>query len=744
MKNACLTLFIFICLTGHSPGYSLVNSDYKTLNQQIKINIDKSFNAKPAQTQLATYLQSNNPEIKKGMKLILQEDIYNDKSNDKNYALYLLLYMLSKNAFIKDDSISMALVLANNYLYSIADINTQREIKKDIIKHFIYYKKILAYQKTFSINYNLSIVPLIPKICWAYRVRAFRAPHRSKKLDLRTYREFIDRIETLEQVHRLIKKLNLNQSHSLLGLAAHLESFVRRKDKLCYRAKINVHEKRFKRNPKNENSRQAIQEYKRGEYEKFYFGKKRRWDLFQWLNYQMRRYQKGQRFKGDCVTATTIQMNLYKALGIPSFANQIWSVNPYFYHHNSPFFYNVFFQRWNSIQTPSEDKQGYYNYFYKPIYHHKLYELYGKGFRREGRLKIFNYYWPGEKASYTQVVHLRKKGIENKHLEKIFFSRTTQQSGFIFNTKSAPVKLNDDDGDGILNKLEKKMKLNPKSIDSDNDGFADLWEIEMGHDPLNAQNPPKKNIVALDGISKHEISQFNTHIVYSPANDYNADTEIHDVKSLTAKQIGGFLYVAVSFYNDITKNKRNVHTLRFIGKGKGEGHHYFQWVRNKCKEYVFENRNGKKKLKFLQKRPWEMAKLKDAEFLIPLSYFKKYQTLFCFYQSTGIKNGKKSNHADYSKALRIELIPNKRYNAAIALLKRQKKYVDPKNDYKGKKNIYDLKSMRAAIKNKKLYIGVDYYNDPGSLKHKIHTIDLRDSKNKKNAVVLSNLETFSM
>ena len=278
-------------------------------------------------------------------------------------------------------------------------------------------------------------------------------------------------------MHVWVKELNLYSFQSLTKVAYILEDFAKG-DNLCYRAKLDTHIRRLKEDPDDLNSREAIKEFEQSGDTIFYFGEERRIDHLEWLNYQVNLFKTAGQFKGDCSTMTTIQLNMYKAAGIPALGNQIYSLNPFYYHHNSPMYYNHFIGAWQSIQFPSEDSQGYYNYIRRPIWHHRLIEEFGKEVNSEGQYKIYDNWWIGEYCSFEEVFALRKGGFPQKPFESFFRTIKSFESKQIYNSNTTLYK--DSDYDKIPDKYEKSLGLSNIKFDSDGNGLSDLWEVENG------------------------------------------------------------------------------------------------------------------------------------------------------------------------------------------------------------------------------------------------------------------------
>ena len=720
-----ITLFVFFSF-GPLEIFAAKSAELiPLLAAQIKKIQNPPFSKKDAIKELKKYIGKETPELTKGLQMILlpQED---QNTIKQNYALELFLYLLTQKAYREDDPITIALALANNYLYSVADKEAKKAILRDSMAHYRYYLKILDWQKkVLSIKYELSKVPLIPKIYWAYRVRGMDRLKKGQALTLNHYQEFVDSIANLEKMHDMVKKLNLSQYESLVNLAQNLEFFARSGEQLEYRCDIDCVKNRLSKDPDDKNLQNALKEYERGEYETFYYGKKRRWDHFAWLNYQLKRYENQGKFRGDCVTITTIQSNLYKAAGIPSFSNQIYSINPKFYHHNSPYFYNPYFKRWNSVQGPVEDEKGYYNYFDIPIWHHYIYEKYGRNQKTLSWKEIQDNFWRGESASYQQVIHFRKRGFEDAHFEEFFLSMKTLEKGIIYNSKTAPAKLSDQDGDGILDDFESFYATNPGKADSDGDGISDLYEIEKGSEPLKASVRPSGEVF-LDGLSQFEVEKHKITLRTSPAGDAKANGQIFDVAFIGAKKIEDFVYVAVGFHNDITANKRDTHTLRITSVP--DGRHYFVQIQDgRTNLYHFTEKNGKRELEHSGRWNFPLGRLNQVEIQVPLKHFKDSKALIVYYQASGVLDGKGTNGADYSSPIRVALEEPDRAKL-MGQIPWQHDIADPKGDYQGHTENRDLRRLKAAIVRDKLYVLAEFEENMEELPIQIQSIDFNGAQ----------------
>jgi hypothetical protein len=637
-----------------NAGGPVLPASVEGLQRQVQASFADERQAERFISLLQTYYATGNPQMHKGLTLLLDDHYFDDGfwsiRRKPNEGLRLLAHLLEQGAYVPGDSMSLALAIANGHLYALADEPTRQAIRADVVDHFAHYKRVLAWQKGMRVNYDLSRVPLIPQIYWAHRLRTLDLFRKIKVLRLSQYREFVDRIDNLAFMHELLERHALAEADSLQSIARNIEAFTG--EHLLYRAKLAQHRKKLDSDPDNSNALQALKEYDEGKYTQLFQGKKRRWDLFYWLNHQVDIYRDNGYFRGDCVTETTFQMNLYRAAGIPAMANQVRPVSKSGYSHNSPLYYNPFFDKWDSIQYPPDRQARYYLHFEKPIWSHLRFDKDGPKRRTRGR-QVFSSYWQAEEGSAAQLRALRKRGFEGERFEALFLSDETHKPGLILNALTAPAQLVDTDNDGILDGFEAGVHTDSRSPDTDGDGFADLLELEWGFNPVDAASRPPEDRPVIDGLSENEIRLFNIPQVSDPAGDYRADAQIHDIASLGVKRIGDSLYAAVSFHNDISGNSRDVHTLVISARGAdGQQRKAVQWVNGKAHVYEI----GKKEWlrQDASQQAFSLATVRDTEMMIPLSLFARPAELRVHYRSSGKLGNKFINRSDVSGTVQLD------------------------------------------------------------------------------------------
>ena len=195
-------------------------ASYPILIRQIENFAPDDIAADTAVDNLVVYYDEADPEFRKGMAMILQEPRYATAASaagvPENSALGLFLFMLDNALFKKGDTVTMAMALVNSELYARGDRQVRQEIRKDIRRHFAFYNRVVEWQRTWSVRYDLSRAPLAPKMFWATRIN----PTRPKIVNREEYLEFVDRIEHYEEYFdTVIRRTGLEKKQSLFAIA---------------------------------------------------------------------------------------------------------------------------------------------------------------------------------------------------------------------------------------------------------------------------------------------------------------------------------------------------------------------------------------------------------------------------------------------------------------------------------------------------------------------------------------------
>ncbi|MBN1413226.1 MAG: hypothetical protein JW969_20465 [Spirochaetales bacterium] len=760
-----ILITIILCIIPF-PAVQAESTSPNSVESQIARVSDRDINKKAAIPRLNIMISSADPEMRKGLAMIFFPELIKSTWSagstiaslseweenlaadgvawQDNYSLTLLLYMLSGNTDIENDTIIPALALANNYIYSLADEETRKAIKKDLGDHIAFYKKVVKWQKESGYTYLLDACPVIAKIFWAdrayysmYEILTAIQSDRKRKLSKKIYTEFVDRISVLEDLHLLIRTEGL-ADRSLTRTAAALESDATAKR--VYRCSIEdlriFHARGW---TSDKDYAAAMKEYKSGGYEKKYMDKKRRWDEFRWLNYQYSLFKKEGYFKGDCGDTTVVQMGYFRAAGIAPVSLQRIGPSGGYYMHNFPGFYHPGLNRWfviqkNFVSNDAEAEKIIYFHYIKPVWHHLVYELKYSS-REEGRTQVISSnYYQGEKIEPERLSYFLSLGMEQAHLERLFFSDKTQVKGLFFTDKNAPKILTDTDGEGLPDILEVSCGTDPGSPDSDSDGISDAWEIEYGYDPNNAEQPgPDFKETAIDGLPFREAGMEGMQSVYDPKGDSKANKELYDIASLSGGIIGNALYLAVTFHNDTASNRLKIFSFSVVLKGKKEAQYWVQWVDDYS--MVYHQPTGKNE-EYIQagNTGLSMARTgRAAEFIIPMALLDRGEVITAAFHACGYFEGKDQIVADSSDSIRIVMDPGSWSCRTNSLFAHAISVTDEKGDAKtSARETFDLSSFSMALNEGFLYCRAVYGNDISANTFGLHTIHIHDTVKKSN------------
>ncbi|GEM_PF-5784534 len=644
-----LTFFLLVIFPAVSQDW---NSRYPSLAGQIAAS-SQGINTLRAQTALKEYLETNDQEIGRGMEILLRTQ---PPSGGENISLKLLLILAEAGRLLENDSIALALALVNGHLYKLADVETQQKITQDILQHFDFYKKILAWQKSSGFPYSLDKAPLASKLFWSDRAHALHPANDYGKhylgetLDMATYLEMVDKIEVYEKIHTLIIENKL-ASQSLTETASALEDFVHQKR--FYLSSMENLRDFHRRKLLDDVQMRRIQDlYNTGRYESLVNGRMHGWDELRWLNIQNRLYEQDKEFRGDCGATTAVQLGFYKAAGIAPVSMQYTdTLGVIAYSHNFPAYYHPLFRRWYSVQKlnfhdmnsrPIERNLEFY--ISKPMYFSNAdrsirYEKVGNIY------KVFSSFYLGESTNSSALNRFLTLGISEDHMDSLLAANRTMTPGLIFNTTTAPANLSDRDGDHLPDVLETSLGTNPASPDSDMDGYADMWEIESGYLPKDSGSPGATGPLAVDGIVVPTLFQRPFSSVQDRQNDSKAVGQIYDVRSLFGEIRGDQLYLAVKFHNPVIANTLKIHSFYILAHGETDQEYWVQW----SGEY-----RQVSKRRVPQGTDWDpvgntgltYAGIQDFEFIIPLSYFPGAETYKVQYHAPGIFEGKDQFVAD--------------------------------------------------------------------------------------------------
>ena len=555
----------------------------------------------------------------------------------RNLALSLAVHLAEVIELESGDTMPLALAVVNSHLYAIADEPTQRMIKSDIVAHHNLYRTIVAQMTADQQSWNLRNAPFIPKVFWADRRRTHEVPPGNEILNAQYYQAFIDRPETLAAVQRWIQKEGLTKNApGLAALALSLERFYY--DKAKYRSSIENLEL-FHRLGwfSAADLAEARADMRRGLYERQYLGKKRRWDGFGWLNYQWAWRERTGFFMGDCGTATTMQMALYRMAGLAPASFQHDGIGKdASASHNFPAYYSVPLRRWEFVQIMRQSEHPTAVHYARPFLHHARHR---EDWQKNAAGVYYSSYYQMEVARTPLVVAFLRRGVDHDHMQRMVLSETLTAPGLFFTKESTTFA--DSDGDGIQDAAESQFGTDPAKADTDGDGYSDLWELEHGTGPTDPTQPV--GVFSLDGIVRPVTGEVR---VASPKGDSKAERELFDAASLAAVIDNDQLLLSVAYHNDITQNKTRLHSFAVEA---GSDSFWVQWYRGVGMVY---RRRGSEFLPLSGAGLYEKT-LTGAEFIIPLAHFGNRRNLKITYFAPGWFGGKDQIVADQAGPLEL-------------------------------------------------------------------------------------------
>lgn len=609
---------------------------FSGLEAQLDANLEEGMNRAAIISRLEEYLNPGDPEMAKGMEMILAGD--SGRASEPNYALRLLIHMLNERSYAPGDTMVMAMALVNNNLYAGVNDEIRREIKKDLVRHWNLYRKIVAWQKKLEIRIDLSRMPLVPKMYWADR-RVY--PPEGITYAVRTlddYREYVDTMETLEYFHDLADRHRVYEGASVGEIADNVRTFINRKDK-------NGFDRDFY-GPTPEQVRPFIDRIPHDagydtvndKNQIMYKGAWRNINGFIYINYQRKLFQSLGRFIGLCEVFSLSQMAMFKGMGIPSGLMIRNSPKEVYAGHVFASCYDPFRRRWNNLEIiKSSNKAVEIGLVIgKPVWHHRVRDL------KE---------LAEEKETAPRFFRLLDLGIQEKHFNAIFFSNKKQFSNTIFSREALPDDLTDTDGDTIYDFEERLLGLDPLHADTARDGVSDLWKLTHGLDPktpvTDQEAPPVDGLGG--GYSDAGKLQSAQYEAYSGKNEHD---EIQEVRTLSAARFSDMIYVSVSFYNDISKNRKRTHHLAFSLLGGSGNYDSFEVLIDSDNPRP-ANAAIKEKSKdgFREIRGWA---IRDVELAIPARYLNGAEAVKIRYRAFVRKEGRNVEYRQHELVLLLQ------------------------------------------------------------------------------------------
>lgn len=555
LSHACLILILLLAPAVIFAGDP--SGAFPSLEAQVTSNIEAGMDRDTVMGRLVEWCDPGNPQMRKGMEMVLAGE------GETNHALRLLLHLLNKGCYTPGDTMPLALALANNRLYSLVSQPVRDEIKKDIVRHYSLYRKIVAWQKeSFEISVDLSRMPLVPQIYWADRMAY---PPEDIAYPIRTlddYREYIDSIETLEFFHNQAVKYRLFEGQSMKRIGKGVSSYVFGKDESGYaRHLYNPSEETVQKLlcniPHDPGPRTGLEWFQFR-----YKGVKRNICDFIWTNYQRLTMERTGHSVGLCEASSCIEVAAFKGLGIPAgFMIRLPPKERPFPGHVFSMYYDPNRRRWLNLEMIRswDTSQVTELVINKPVWHHRV-----SGLQQKVR----------EKAPANRFFRVLDFGITRELLEKAFFANRQELSDTLFGQASLPGDPVDTDMDGIPDFEERMLGTDPARPDTAGDGVSDMWKLDHGYDPKEPVTDGALKLPPLDGLGGGYADSGRLTSVTVNRADGNPQPDVPEINTMSAARFGDTVYVHVTFHNDIRKCTRRDNYIWFGlegGNGRVKG-----------------------------------------------------------------------------------------------------------------------------------------------------------------------------
>ncbi len=638
---------------------------------------------------LNRYYQKDDPEFFKGMRLLSGEGLRASEDKGENHALKLLLLLLRDDVYIQNDSITLAIVLAHNALYAIGDAETRLRMLSDMKEQFHLYREIIQWQRAWNVAYRLESLPVLAKAQWAYR-GSYHRQH--KKLTLSEYEKYYASIANIRFFRQLALTQGFANSDSLRRISQKSEWFV-------YNNTASFDE--LDALPGFSDSGMKTVKNEEG-WSLSVNGVFYREDGLPEFNFQVDFYKKYKVFTGDCTTTSMMKAYFYKSMGIPAFFVHLKPMNHFFTAHYNPFTQSwEFFQKW----APEADDSRLFRLRYYRVNPHCF-------LPNDSKTIIL------ENLPAARIKNMVFNGISQDLYEELFVPSVAK-----IGVKTDAEILASSAG------LLKAPLADSSARDGDSDRFSDTWEVEHGFDPLNPESPLKLGksasskdtsdtavLPALDGIIRNENPLASAIGFLEKPNA--ATTQDHSVKAIRASFMNDLLYVSVEYHNPRRTEGRIRHTLRITGKGQALDSYVIQYGG------VYDDYSRMEKLPSIKKNKADflmdgvMIAVSDhAEFSIPASYVKGYDTLDISYEA--------GRNEFYSKTIRLNIRPDELLKTPDTLFEKAASVLSPAmpaNDYRVR---YDIREFKATVHKERLICQAQFHNDVSHNPFVIQTIILR-------------------
>lgn len=315
-------------------------------------------------------------------------------------------------------------------------------------------------------------------------------------------------------------------------------------------------------------------------------------------------------------------------------------------------------------------------------------------------------------------------------METIFFSNYSQKPGLFFDSTTL-ASIKDSDSDGLLDIHEKSIGSNPNHPDTDNDGFSDWYEFEEGQS-TTLKNATDKTKTVIDGV----LGKFEEHeCVFDPKRDVRSKKNIYDLAKVCYRLFPNFIYVGVSYHNDIRNNQLKLFSFKVKSDGPDAKQIWYQWSGDYAESYDIKQIKGKEDEYLpIVSSGMEMRVIRDGEFLLPLHHFQNYESLDVIHFGSGNYNGKDQIIDDFHRTFRLtkKKIPN--FDSNTISSKKNSAFVQDKigDPLSNTTFLWDISDTFCYTEGKSLLCKTNFQNSILENDFGLHTLHLRKESTKEN------------
>jgi hypothetical protein len=200
---------------------------YVQLAQELQKLPDDSNSTAVAQITFLA-LNATNPEVKEAFQLMMKGGTPNDfmyTAPSYNTELQVLYWLACQNEFKKDDTLALAVSMANGLWVAMGDDEVRQAVYNNSAAMLRFGRETSQWQRESGLPYDLENYPLEAKICWAWTANSIiveggkDVPHaplaqfiNGIRLNLKSYQWFTVSVSTLTKMREIVSEKWLNAS----------------------------------------------------------------------------------------------------------------------------------------------------------------------------------------------------------------------------------------------------------------------------------------------------------------------------------------------------------------------------------------------------------------------------------------------------------------------------------------------------------------------------------------------------